>query len=64
MLIFTIGYRGSVRKSTGRVHHIKGKVFRTGAPYTGDCFQDSCNPKLTGARANGARDKGVHIANV
>ena len=33
---------------------MQGIVFRTGAPYTGDCFQDGCTPKLTGARAPGA----------
>ena len=36
------------------MHHIKGSVFRTGAPCIGKCFQDGCTPKLTGARAPGA----------
>ena len=35
------------------MHHIKGSVFRTGAPCIGKCFQDGCTPKLTGARAPG-----------
>ena len=52
--LIDLHHRGSFRKSTGRVNYIKGIVFRTGAPYTGDCFQDGCTPKLTGARAPGA----------
>ena len=36
------------------MQHILGIVFRTGAPYTGDCFLDGCTLKLTGARAPGA----------
>ena len=47
-------FRASFRIFTGRVHHIKGSVFRTGAPCIGKCFQDGCTPKLTGARAPSA----------
>ena len=38
--LIDLHHRGSFRKSTGRLNYIKGTVFRTGAPYTGDCFQD------------------------
>ena len=50
----SITIRASFRIFTGRVHHIKGSVFLTGAPCIGKCFQDGCTPKLTGARAPGA----------
>ena len=47
-------YRGSFRKSKGRVHKIQEKVFWTGAQYTGEVFRDGCTLKLTAAHAAGA----------